>query len=225
MRNERGARVARGSAIAGFATFTASLGHTLGGGTPPGLLAIVLALAFSVPFAIATVGRRAGLARAGIAALGSQLALHALYSLGTAGATAPTDASGAASSPHTHLHRGGVGLPGSGDTAGALAMPGADVAASAIAHGAHPGVWMLLTHAAAAVLTIVFIAGADRVLAAVAASARGIRIALVLARAPLGAPRSPGRPAPIVVRAVAAARDLHLLVAPRRGPPIAIAAA
>lgn len=224
MRNDRGARVARGSAIAAFATFTASLAHTFGGGTPPGLLAIVLALAFSLPFAIATVGRRAGIVRAGIAALGAQLALHALYSLGTAGSahTALTDASGRTIPAHTHVHHGLVD-----GASGALAVPAADAptVAAAVAHDAHPGIGMLLTHGVAAALTIVFIAGADRVLATVAASARGIRIALVLTHAPLGAPRPAGRLAPLAVRAIGAARDLHLLSAPRRGPPSAITAA
>jgi hypothetical protein len=224
VRNDRGARVARGSAIAVFATLVASLAHTLGGGAPPGLLAIALALAFSVPFAVATVGRHGGLARAGVAALGAQLALHALYSLGTAGPAVLTDASGRVHSSHTHVHAGGVGLPAD-ETAAVFPVPSAEVAASAGAHGAHPGVWMIVAHAAAALLTIVFIAGADRVLAAVAASARGIRIALVLTRAPSGAPRPAGASAPVVVRAIGAARDLHLLAAPRRGPPIAVAAA
>ncbi len=210
-----------------FATLTASLAHTLGGGTPPGVLAIALALAFSVPFAIATVGRRAGAARGGIAALGAQLALHALYSLGSAGATPLADAAGRALSAHAHAHAhaGEAGLPNSGHHTDALALPGADMAVGAVVHGAHPGVWMLVTHTTAAVLTIAFIAGADRVLAAVSASARGIRIALVLSRAPLGASRTPSRSAPIVTRAIGAARDLHLLAAPRRGPPVTLAAA
>jgi hypothetical protein len=224
VRNDRGARVARGSAIAAFATFTASLAHTLGGGTPPGLLAVALALAFSVPFAIATVGRRSSVARAGVAALGAQLALHALYSLGTAGAagTALMDASGRTISSHTHAHPDPVGLATSSDPAGVLAIPGAD---AAVAHGAHPGVWMFVTHVVAAALTIVFIACADRVLAAVATSARGIRIALVLAHAPLGAPHAPARRTPVVARTIGAARDLHLLSTRRRGPPMAAAAA
>jgi hypothetical protein len=221
VRNERGARVARGSAIAVFATFTASLAHTVGGGTPPGLLAVALALAFSVPFAIATVGRRASVARAGVAALGAQLALHALYSLGTAGtaATALMDASGRTIPSHTHAHPSPLGLAASGEPAGVLAIPGAAV------HGTHPGVWMSVTHVVAAALTIVFIAGADRVLAAVTASARGIRIALVLAHARLGAPGAPTRPTPLVARTIGSARDLHLLSTRRRGPPMAATAA
>lgn len=225
MRNDRGARVARGSAIAAFATFTASLAHTFGGGMPPGLLAIALALAFSVPFAIAIVGRRGGLVRGAAAAIGAQLALHALYSLGTPGTTMLTDASGRALVPHAHVHPGAAGLPVAGDAGGAFALPGAETAAGAVAHSAHPGVWMFVTHAAAALLTVVFIAGSDRVLAVVAASARGIRTALILTHAPLGAPRLPARRGPGAVRAIGAARDLHLLSTRRRGPPVVVAAA
>jgi hypothetical protein len=211
VRNGRGARLARGSAIALFATFIASLAHTVGGGLAPGLLTVVLALAFSVPFAIATVGRQAGLVRASIAAIGAQLALHALYSLGPAGAPAQitmTDASAGAlhahMSPHVHVEQ-------------AAAEPAA-------AHGAHPATWMWLAHAAAAALTIVFIACTDRVLAAVVASARGIRLAWRLLTAPVAAPRRVGtrRPEASTARL---ARDLHLLSRSHRGPPVALPAA
>lgn len=226
MRNDRGARVARGGAIAVFATFTASLAHTVGGGMPPGVLTLALALAFSVPFAIATVGRDASVPRAGVAAVGAQLALHALYSLGTAGSAsaALTDVSGRTVATHLHAHPGPVGLPASGEETAALSNPGADLA-TAVAHGAHPGLWMIVTHTVAAVLTIAFIASADRVLAAVTAAARGIRTAFVLAHARLDAPRPPAQPAPATRRAIGGPRDLHLLGSRRRGPPMAVAAA
>lgn len=207
MRNGRGARVARGSAIALFATFMASLAHTVGGGLAPGLLTVVLALAFSLPFAIATVGRQAGLARASIAAVGAQLALHALYSLGPAGAPAQitmTDAPADGLHVHmsTHVH----------------------VEHAAAAHGAHPATWMWLAHAAAAALTIVFIAFADRVLAAVGAPARGIRLAWRLLTDLIIAPGHTCTRPPAASTA-RLARDLHLLSLSHRGPPMAMPAA
>jgi hypothetical protein len=212
VRNERGARVARGSAIAGFATFTASLAHTLGGGLPPGPLTVALALAFSVPFAIATVGRRSGIIRAAVAAVGAQLALHALYSLGPVGAPATVTMTDASADGGAHLHSQRVHVTQT------LASASTDAAA----HTAHPAGWMLLTHTLAAALTIAFIAGADRVLArvlaAVAGLARGIRVAWGLVTAPLTTP-SAGPTRRPEASAARLARDLHLVALSHRGPP------
>jgi hypothetical protein len=215
VRNERGARVARGSAIAAFATFTASLAHTLGGGLPPGLLTIALALAFSVPFAIAMVGRRAGITRSAIAAIGSQLALHALYSLGPAGAPASVTMTDASAAAGAHAHATHVHIE---QTYTTLATD------AAAAHTTHQPLWMLLAHAAAAALTIVFIACADRVLAAIRSAARGVRLAWAILTTPVAPPRPTRtrRPEASVPRL---ARDLHLLSLRRRGPPMAVAVA
>ena len=240
MRNERGARVARGSAIAVFATLTASLAHTLGGGLPPGPLAIVLALAFSVPFAIALVGRRvaarAGGARSAIAAVGAQLALHALYSLGAgAGGSARfrvTEASGGTRSSITDVHAHGIadvdsaGIAGVVDSvsgaASALARPAES--AGVAAHAGHPAAAMLLTHVAAAVLTVAFIALADRVVAAVVTTARGLRLSWLLTLEP-GASRGCAEHRPDTDRVIGVRRDRRLFSLRRRGPPLAGAAA
>jgi O-antigen/teichoic acid export membrane protein len=45
----RAARTTRGLLVALSATLLAALVHSLGGGTPPGAVALVVALAFSVP--------------------------------------------------------------------------------------------------------------------------------------------------------------------------------
>jgi hypothetical protein len=214
VRNERGARVARGSAIAGFATFTASLAHTLGGGLPPGPLTVALALAFSVPFAIATVGRRSGIIRAAVAAVGAQLALHALYSLGPVGAPATVTMTDGSADGGAHVHSQHVQVT--------QTLVSASTDAAAVAHTAHPASWMLLTHTLAAALTIAFIAGAARVLArvlaAVAGLARGIRVAWGLVTAPLPTP-SAGHTRRPEASAARLARDLHLVALSHRGPP------
>jgi len=232
VRNERGARVARGSAIAVFATLAASLAHTLGGGLPPGPLAIVLALAFSVPFAVAMVGRRvaarAGGARAAIAAVGAQLALHACYSLG-AGAGGPTrlrvtDASGGTRSSLMDGHSHGIAGVVDSAPGAASALAQATEPASVAAHAGHPGAVMLLTHVIAAVLTVAFIARADRVVAAVATTARGIHLSWLLTLEPSP---SPGRAAhrPDTDPVIGVRRDRQLFSLRRRGPPLAGAAA
>ena len=86
----RWARVAQGAAIASFATFVAALSHTVGGGTPPGLLAVVLSMAFSTLLCLTVAGGRLTLARTVIAVAATQFALHALYSVQGAAPTAPT---------------------------------------------------------------------------------------------------------------------------------------
>ena len=49
MHEARTARTTPGLLVALSATLLAALAHSLGGGTPPGALALVVALAFSVP--------------------------------------------------------------------------------------------------------------------------------------------------------------------------------
>lgn len=49
MHEARAARTTRGLLVALSATLLAALAPSLGGGTPPGALALVVALAFSVP--------------------------------------------------------------------------------------------------------------------------------------------------------------------------------
>ena len=68
----RGARAARGAAVAVFATFVASLAHTIGGGALPGPVAVLVALAFSTPLAVLLAGARMRLLRTSAAALIAQ---------------------------------------------------------------------------------------------------------------------------------------------------------
>jgi hypothetical protein len=78
----RGERAIRGTAIAVFATFVASLAHTVGGGAVPGPVSVLLALAFSAPLAMLLGGARARLIRTSLSALIAQGALHLCYALG-----------------------------------------------------------------------------------------------------------------------------------------------
>ena len=154
----RGARAARGAAIAAFATLVASLAHTVGGGAPPGTLALVLSLAFSVPLAMLLTGGRMPLLSASAAALAAQAALHLLYALGTPGA-----ALAASAAPHSS-HGTPVVHPDGGtvlvDHGHAVAMP--------------------LAHLVAAAATVAVLALLDRAVTAVGVAfgtvVRGIRL-------------------------------------------------
>lgn len=190
----------RALVVVGTAIVFASLAHTVGGGAPPGAVTIALALAFSAPFAIVIVGSRRSTPRAAFAAIGAQLALHALYSLTpTAGARPPMPTAG-----RLHDHSTGAGV---------LVSAGAPV------HDEHFGPAMLGAHAIAAVLTILAVALADRMLDAVRVAARGIRTARVLLAAPLVPPLR-AHLAPATPREVGPDATSLLCTALRyRGPP------
>ncbi|MGR0221247.1 hypothetical protein [Agromyces sp. ZXT2-6] len=129
----RGARAIRGAAIAVFATLVASLAHSVGGGTPPGVLAIALSLAFSVPLAMALSGERMSLVRASAAALFAQAALHLLYALGTPSPGPAASVAGHASHGTTAPIRiDAIGLAAVIDHGHAVTMPVAHVAAAAL---------------------------------------------------------------------------------------------
>lgn len=200
MQISRGAQVIRAIAVTGAAILFASLAHTIGGGTPPGLVTIALALAFSVPFAILIVGGRQSTPRAAIAAVGAQLALHALYSL-----TPRMDLVTTAPAPgHPHDHSSTAAIV---------------VAAGDPMHEEHFGPVMLAAHVVAALLTIAVVVLADRVQGALSFVASGIRIAWVVLAAPLVRPLR-AHLAPSGPRVVGATATSLLYTALRyRGPP------
>ncbi|KQZ10724.1 hypothetical protein ASD23_00710 [Agromyces sp. Root1464] len=197
----RGAQVRRAFAVVGTAIVSASLAHTVGGGAPPGVVTIALALAISAPFAMVVVGGRCSTPRAVFAAVGAQLALHALYSLtpraGT-GTVAPAPAAG------SHHHGSGSAM---------MFSAGAPV------HDEHFGPAMLVAHSVAAILTIFAVALADRMHEAVRFAARGVDIARIVLTAPLVPPLT-AHVVPAAPRVVGADASSLLCTALRyRGPP------
>jgi hypothetical protein len=202
----RGAQVFRALAVVGTAIVSASLAHTIGGGAPPGVVTIALALALAAPFAMVVVGGRRSTPRAAFAAVGAQLALHALYSLTPrAGTTAVVPAATPGEG-----HRHGV------DTA--MLFP-VGFPAGSPAHDEHFGPPMLVAHTVAALLTIAAVALADRMLDAVRFASRGIRIALVVLTAPLVTPLT-AHVVPAAPREVGPDATSLLCTALRyRGPP------
>ena len=196
-------RAARGTAIAVFATFVASLAHTLGGGTPPGPVSLLVALAFSAPLAMLLTGAHARLVRTAAAALVAQGALHLTYAMGGA---APM-AAGAGS---THVGHGGHTDP----TAQLAALP-----SSASLDNGHE--WMPFAHLIAAAITVAALALGDRVFDALG------RLVRVFVR------RLTTIPAPIVASTIRIPPDaprrrlvgalLHAALG-SRGPPVVSAA-
>ena len=194
----RWARVARGGAIAAFATFVAALSHTVGGGDAPGVLALGLSFAFSALLCIAVAGGRLSAVRTAIAVSVAQFVLHALYSVqaGTA------SAGHAVGSVHAHHW--------------AIEVPVAAASASPFAYDAS----MLATHLAAVVVTVLAIRRGDAAVraaigAGVLAVASVIRSAPVLEVEPRALPRSTA----VFEEPRALASLLLLSVMRHRGPP------
>ena len=193
----RGARAARGTAVAAFATFVASLAHTLGGGSPPGPVPLMVALAFSVPLAMALAGARARLVRTAVSALVAQAALHLTYAMGGAALLA--------SATHAGHHHAGLQLPAS--------------PAVAVDHG---NAWMPVAHLVAAAVTLAALMLGDRVLDAFGQAVRVFvrRLTVIPASVVVRSLRVPvDGPRPRLV-AVLLASGLG-----SRGPPVEAAAA
>ncbi|RZS64438.1 hypothetical protein EV187_2825 [Agromyces ramosus] len=183
--------------MAVFAIFAASLAHTVGGGAPPGPVALMVALAFSVPLAMALSGARARLARTAVSALVAQAALHLTYAMG--GATP------LASTMHAGHHHAGLELP---------APP-----VAAVDHG---NAWMPAAHLVAAAITLAALVLADRIADTIGGAVRVLVRRLTRVPTPVVAPtlRIPvDGPRPRLVGAL-----LHAAMG-SRGPPAVAAAA
>lgn len=182
--------------MAVFATFVASLAHTLGGGAPPGPLAWAVALAFSVPLAMAVTGTRARLMRTAVAALVAQLALHLTYAMGN-----PAPLRSVTHAGHEHA---GVSLP---------ATP------VALDHG---NAWMPVAHLVAAAVTVAALVLGDRVLDAFGGAVRVLVRRLTVIPTPVVAP-SLRVPVEATHQSIVAALLTSGLGS--RGPPVEAAAA
>ncbi|MCD2441517.1 hypothetical protein LQ757_04415 [Agromyces sp. SYSU K20354] len=195
----RWARVAQGAAVAAFATFVAALSHTVGGGAPPGLLAVVLSMAFSTLLCLTVAGGRLTLTRTVIAVAATQFLLHTLYSVQGA---APIATSGSVSHQHA-------------------AVDWSSTAGSPLSYEAP----MLVSHLVAIAVTVVAIRHGKR---AMQAALRAIRVAVasVLPSVPVLDGAWLPRPRPVAMRSPRPSIRLVVLSAMRhRGPPVGFAAA
>lgn len=200
----RWARVVRSLVAATLATFVAALFHVAGGGTPPSALALTLCLTFSGLAALALTGRRASLWRLAASVVVSQTVFHALFSLGTGG-TRFVSADGMA-----HLHAGSH----------LIAMAGPGMHGSSVIPDT-PTMW--LSHASAALVTIIALRFGEQAFWSLFATAR-IRLDRVVRRATA---QVTGFSTPITMhgrRAAPVLRDLGILIGRmrHRGPPVAL---
>jgi hypothetical protein len=200
----RWARFARGWIVAVVSTFVAALSHTLGGGSAPSLLAVVVSLAFAGIVCVGLAGRTLSFWRGAVSVLVSQVIFHGLFSLGATGGMLGADAI-AASAIHQHS-----ALPG-------LIDP---TALATSAHIPHNGVAMWLAHLGAAIVTILALRYAERAFWSLVENVRlGIRSLFIPASTavPVAAPQCITPEAPVI-----APRDLVLVLSSmrHRGPPV-----
>jgi hypothetical protein len=204
----RWARFVRGWVAAVFSTFIAALSHTLGGGTAPGALAVVVSLAFAGIVCIGLCGRSLSVWRMSASVVISQLIFHGLFSLGASGGALARATAGAADS---------AGAPLGAHQHGAIEFA-QGVAGTALAHSHTEGV-MWFAHVIAAVVTITALRHGEGAFWGLLATARMIvrRIAAVVAviMAPTPLRESPA------LGLLFLPRDLALVLSAmrRRGPP------
>ena len=225
----RWTRFARGWSVAGFATFVAALSHTLGGGAAPGLLPVIVSLAFAGIVCIGLAGRAASLWRTATAVLASQLIFHGLFSLGASGGSLQTDAPAGTLPAHSHA-AGSALLSVQPGTTAAHGLTGAHSVLSMTGMSGMTGMTgmsvasldaalMWLAHLLAAVVTIVALRHGERALGILVAAARlVVRRVLVVGTLPIRTRTAHRAPAPALVFLP---RELGVLlsVMRHRGPP------
>ena len=106
--DSRWGRVARGWTAASFATIVAAVSHTLGGGAPPTLFAMLVSAVISAMACTLLAGRTLSLWRLGASVALSQVLFHSVFSgLGTPVSAAHSHAPTMIDAGTTH-HAGGM---------------------------------------------------------------------------------------------------------------------
>jgi hypothetical protein len=160
----RWARVLRGLVASGVAVFVAAFAHVVGGGAAPDLAGVSLALAFSALVCIALAGQRVSVVRMSVAVILSQAAFHLLF------AATPTSAAPPAKFGMAHMSM--------------VPVSPVSVAPHALVQAMPDDGWMLMAHAAAALVTIVALVWGERAFwalcsTAVSPLARAARVVVV----------------------------------------------
>lgn len=201
----RWSRFCRGWVAAGFATFVAAISHTFAGGGTPGLLAIVVSLAFAGIICIGLTGAAASTWRTSVSVVASQLVFHGLFALtGASGRTGTTLVEQDAAGPHHH--------------ALALSVVSSATVAPHAVH-AYLGSAMLVAHALAAIVSIVALRHGEGALRGLLATAR-LAVRILIARvAGAIAPTSPRQTLHTAPVATASVRDVLISPMRHRGPP------
>lgn len=149
----RSARLGRGFLAAAFSTVVALGSHVLAGGAMPGLLGIVVPLVFATSASITLAGLRRSWLRLSVSVALSQLLFHTLFVVGASSAATVAVVGG--TGPHA----------GHGVDPVLMTLGSAADSASHAGHAGHAGPWMMLAHAAAAVVTVVTLRRGEVVLA------------------------------------------------------------
>lgn len=195
----RWARVARGAVVASVSVFVAALSHLSGGGSPPGLVGVILALTFALLVSVFLAGRRLSLIRLGISVVVSQAMFHGLFSFGAGPSSLVSPDSG---------HHGGAGIL-------------SPQMMTDTAHAGHAGAGMWIAHGCAAVVTAALLWRGEAALWSLLAQSATRLVAVILghllAPAPIGGSR--------VVRLVGVVHLMRddlgvvLSIMRHRGPP------
>ncbi len=199
----RVSQLARGAATASVAVLLAAFSHGIAGGEAPGAVGVGLAGMVALAASVAFVGRRVTPVRTALAVVVSQGAFHLLFGIG-------------AGSP------GAVAVSGTGHHQVVTFLDGPVTAAT---HAWHSDVAMLVGHAVAAVLTIVYLLAIESAAwRAVGSAAR--RFVLRLTGAVPVVAVFGARPRPVTPE-LPAVRHLRLRYAALRyrGPPVVLASA
>lgn len=140
----RAEQLARGTATGGVAVFLAAFSHGVAGGEAPGAIGLLIAMMVSLAASVAFVGRRSTPLRIALAVVVSQGAFHLLFGVGVATSGGAFIAGG---SPHHPT----LTFIEATSTTGAAAI-----------HPDHAATAMLIGHAVAAALTIVYLLAVER---------------------------------------------------------------
>jgi hypothetical protein len=209
----RTARTVRGLLTAAFAVFVAAFSHVAAGGQTPGTVGVVLALAFASLASIALAGKSLSGTRLTVSVLFSQLVLHGLFGVGSAG--------GAIVAGHTSHHGVTITL----DTVNSVSTS-AVAAGSGMSAAMHAGGWMWLAHACAAIVTIIALRFGEKAFWGLVEQARNGFVSVLISLQPV----FPVAVATAVLRPVvtrnflAADPGVVLSSLLRRGPPAILGA-
>ena len=222
-------RLLRGGLAATIATAVALTGHVVAGGAVPGWLGVLLPWWLSVAVCTVLAGARFTPVRMSAAVLGSQVLFHGLFMAGTPGdpATRLVDPPGQHLGHGTHLGHGSDAVNSSLLGPDHATHGVGDLAQHAL-HGDHVGAPMLLGHLLAALLTVVLLQRGESLVLG------GLDLARTLVESLLLPFVVPSASLPVTGTEPTAPVDRHrdlrrtqqvvLGPAPRRGPPLVLAA-
>ena len=205
----RAAQLARGAATASVAVVLAAFSHGIAGREAPGAVGLALAAVVALGASVALVGRRSTPVRTAVAVIVSQGAFHLLFGVGAASSGALV-VTGAGHHPSLAFVEGVAAVAGQGQTQG---------------HPGHTDAAMLLGHAIAAALTIVYLLAFERaVWLALGAAARRLVLRLTTTTEPVAMTAAVPAHRPGTTRPGLRGRLLFAELR-YRGPPFALASA